>query len=172
MMINITGVGITGKSSLRRMLKKIFPRVIAVDGDYEEMPDFDENRTYIIEDVHALMSEACLPLDNYNLIIYLLPDLFTHTLFWLKRVWRWIQNGEGSWEKKTQAWLGSGKKYDPVNIPLFIRLMIRDLSNRRQWINNDVDVLSKFKGEIILIQVRLNRKGIKYLIPSKFKPFN
>ena len=169
MKILITGIGITGKSTFRRTLKKIFPWVIDIDGDYQKTPEsFDDNQAYIIEDVHALTDEACLSLDNYNLIIYLLPDLFTHTLFWLKRVWRWFQIGNGSWDKKRQGWLGSGKRYDLGNIPLFLGLMIWDLSRRRQWINEDVDVLSKFKNKTVLIPVRLDRRGIKFVIPYKF----
>lgn len=173
MKILITGIGITGKSTFRRMLKKIFPWIVDIDGDYEKMPkSFDENQTYIIEDVHALTDEACLSLDDYNLVIYLLPDLFTHTLFWFKRVWRWFENGEGSWDKKRQDWLGSGEKYDLGNIPLFLKLMIRNLSKRRQWINQDVDALFEFKKKTVLIPVRLNQKGIQFIIPAKFKPFN
>lgn len=169
MKILITGIGITGKSTLRRTLKRKFPWVIDIDGDYQKMPEvFNDNQSYIIEDVHALTDEACLPLDNYNLIIYLLPDLFTHVLFWMRRVWRWFQVGEGSWDKKTQSRKGSGKKYDYRNIPLFLGLMISDLLNRGKWIEGDTRVLSLFKDRVIVAKSSLSEGKIKFSFTHKF----
>lgn len=166
-LILITGVGITGKSSLRRLLKKFFPQVIDIDGDYERVPrQFVNNQVYVIEDVHALTDEACLPLDNYNLIIYLLPSFYFHVIFWLKRAWRWFQIGSGSWDKKRQGWLGNGKRHDPVNIPLFLYLMIRDLWKRNGWINQDMKALSQFKNPIIIDHPEWKKEIKFHLMPN------
>lgn len=167
--ILITGVGITGKSTLRRTLKDLLSRIITAedfDGDYQEMPDFKEGIVYVIEDVHGLTEESCLPLNNYDLIIYLLPTPFSHLVFWLKRMLVWFREGKGSWDKKRQGWLGSGKKYDLLNIPLFIKLFIYDFRNRRKWIEHDVEVLDR--KNIALIRSQWTRQGIKFNLIHRF----
>lgn len=169
MKILITGVGITGKSTFRRKLKRLLPEAIDIDGDYEKLPEeFKKEALYIIEDVHALMEEACLPLDNYDSIFYLLPGFLSHTAFWLKRVWRWFQVGQGSWDKKRQGWLGTGKRYDPRNILLFLSLMIRDLRNRRKWIIEDTEFLFPFRNRVIIVHSQPTRKEIKFSFTHKF----
>jgi len=165
--ILITGIGLTGKSTLRRALKKFFLRggisVKDIDGDYQEMPqEFEEKTLYLIEDVHGPTEEACLPLASYDLIIYLWPSLFSHFIFWLKRIWKWFQEGRGSWDKKRpEGWLGSGKRYDPSNLPIFFRQLIRDFLNRRKWIAQDVKALSQSK-DVIAIQPQWTKRGIRF----------
>ena len=174
MKILITGIGITGKSTFRRTLKKLISLtgllVKDVDGDYEEVPEkFEEEIVYIIEDVHGLMKseEVCLLLDNYDLVIYLLPTLFSHLIFWLKRIWTWSREGKGSWDKKRQGWLGSGRKYNPRNILLFIDLMVYDFRNRRKWINQDIETFSHFKN-LVIIQPQWIIGGIKFNLIHRF----
>lgn len=164
--ILITGIGLTGKSTFRRTLKNLFLRMDIsakdIDGDYEEMPqEFEEKTLYLIEDVHGPTEEACLSLANYDLIFYLWPSFFSHLIFWLKRIWRWFQEGEGSWDKKRGNWLGSGKRYDPSNLPIFFRQLIRDFLSRKKWIAQDIRVLSQFKN-IIVIQPQWTRKEIRF----------
>ena len=172
MKILITGVGITGKSTFRKALKKSFPKAVDIDGDYDykRFPEkFDEQTMYIIEDVHGLMTEErCLPLEDYDRIIYLLPDLISHVLFWLKRVWRWFQNGSGSWDKKREDWLGSKKEYDLRNIPLFLSLMICDLRNRSKWMTEDVEVLYPFRDRVVVIHSSFSKEGIKFSFTHRF----
>jgi len=172
----ITGLGITAKSSFRRLLRnllsKIGMRVEDIDGDYvedEEMPEkFEDDTLYLIEDVHALIvtKEACLPLEDYNLILYLLPSFPSHLIFWLKRVRIWFELGKGSWDKSRKGWLGTGKPRDPTNIPLFIYLMLRDLWNRSKWIRGDKKVLSQYK--VIFIRPQWTSKGIKFCLHHQF----
>jgi len=172
MKIVITGIGITGKSTFRRTLKRLISLigipVEDIDGDYdeEEIPKkFKEETVYIIEDVHALMGteETCLPLNTYDLIIYLLPTPASHLIFWLRRVWIWFQEGKGSWDKTRKGWLGSGKKYDPLNIPLFFGLMIYDFRNRRKWITRDMRILSQVKDvDVAVFEPQWTKKGILF----------
>ena len=166
MKILITGIGLTGKSTFRRTLKKLFLKrgmpIKDIDGDYEEVPkEFEEKILYLIEDVHGPTEEACLPLASYDLIIYLWPSFFSHLIFWLKRIWRWFQKGEGSWDKKRKDWLGSGKRYDPSNLPIFFRQLIRDFVNRKKWIAQDIKALSPFKN-VTVIQPQWTKGGIKF----------
>jgi len=160
--ILITGVGITGKSTLRRTLKDLLSRMITsedFDGDYQEIPDFKEGIVYVIEDVHGLTEEACLLLNDYDMILYLLPTPLSHLIFWLKRMLVWFREGKGSWDKHRKGWLGSGKKYDPLNIPLFINLLLYDFRHRRKWINQDMKVLSQVK-DVTIFKPQWTKEGI------------
>jgi len=168
MRILITGVGLVGKSTFRRTLKKLISLtkllVEDVDGDYQKIPaKFQEGFIYIIEDVHGPTEEACLPLEAYNLILYLLPTSLSHLIFWLKRMTIWFKEGKGSWDRDRQGWLGSGKRYDILNIPLFIKLMINDFRYRRIWIDHDIEVLCRFKN-VALVRPQWTTEGIKFNI--------
>lgn len=172
MRILITGLGLVGKSTFRRRVKNLISvmgiSVEDTDGDYQKIPgNFKERVVYVIEDVHGLTEEACLPLNNYDLIIYLLPTPFSHLVFWLKRMLVWFREGKGSWDKKRQGWLGSGKKYDPLNISLFLGLLIHDFKNRRKWINEDSKVLSGFKNAF-LIRPQWTKNGIEFHLTRHF----
>jgi transposase len=165
--ILITGIGLTGKSTFRRTLKNMLSEtgiiVKDIDGDYENLPErFEEKTLYLIEDVHGPTEEACLSLDNYDLIIYLLPTFLSHLIFWFKRMWVWFQEGKGGWDKKRQNWLGSGKRYDLLNIPLFLRLLLHNLRNRRKWIAQDRKVLSQFENLIVVRSQWTKGGGIKF----------
>lgn len=158
----ITGIGIVGKSTFRRKLKSLFPESIDIDGDYEEMPDkFDKDIFYIIEDVHGLTLESCLPIQSYDLVFYLLPTPLSHLTFWLKRMVRWFENGKGGWDKETQGWIGNKKPFSLFNILVFINLLTHDFKNRRKWINEDLKVLS-FSKNITFIRPQWTKKGIKF----------
>jgi len=165
MKILITGVGITGKSTCRRYLKKYLEQALFkvkdIDGDYHQMPVFNSlTDIYLIEDVHATLPNACLPLRKYNLILYLCPLFHYHFIFWLNRVYSWFINGYGSWDKDRGSWLGSGKPRDIRNIPLFLQLMFRDLRNRSRWIKKDEEVLLPFL--VATIRPRWTRNGIVF----------
>lgn len=175
--ILITGLGLVGKSTFRRILKDLLkdllskPGIIVkdIDGDYEKLPEkFEDEILYLIEDVHGPTEEACLPLDNYDLIIYLLPAFLYHFIFWLKRIWIWFQKGKGSWDKQRQYWLGSGKRYDPRNIPLFLKLMLRDLWKRREWIIKDKKALSPFENIVVIISPQWTKGGMKFNFTYRF----
>jgi len=166
--ILITGIGIVGKSTFRRILKSFLSKIIMVpvvdiDGDYEEMPDsFDNNILYIIEDVHGPTPKACLLLQDYDLIFYLLPTFFSHLIFWLKRIAIWFENGEGGWDKETKSRVGNGRSHSPLNLPIFFKLFIHDLRNRRKWIKGDKETLLPFSEKTTFVYPRLTRRGIKF----------
>lgn len=173
MKILITGVGITGKSTCRRYIKKYLEqalyRVKDVDGDYHQIPIFNNlTDIYIIEDVHGTLPNACLPLKKYDLILYLYPLFHHHLIFWLNRVWAWFLNGYGSWDKDRKTWLGTNKPRDIKNIPLFLKLMFRDFWNRSKWIKEDFEVLRPF--HVVIINPRWTRKGIRFS-PNPLKAF-
>ena len=55
---------------------------------------FQEKVIYIIEDIHG----PFIPLESYDLILYIKPDIFSHLIFWLKRAWVWVKIGRFSWK--------------------------------------------------------------------------
>lgn len=166
MKILVTGIGITGKSTFRRLLVKMFRKlglkVEHFDADlFDEIRDpaeidclknlpsvFQPGMVYIIEDIHATEKDAVLPLTEYNSIYYLKTSSVTQVLFWLTRMWRWFQCGNFSWEAKTK-WEGTGKSYDIQNILPIFRKLIRDLKNRKKWVEEDLQKISSLHYQII-----------------------
>lgn len=172
MRILITGVGVVGKSTLRRRVKNLISKigipVEDIDSDYQKMPIFKEGMTYVIEDVHGPMTEeAFLPLEAYHLILYLLPTPFCHLIFWLKRMTIWFKEGKGSWDRNRQGWLGSGKRYDILNVSLFVKLMIYDFCHRRLWLAHDLEILYSFKN-VVLVRPQWTSQGIKFNLVQFF----
>ncbi len=175
MKILITGVGITGKSSFRRILVSSL-RAANVkikhydtdefkelrhphDADCETPENFQRDVFYIIEDVHGPVEGAYLPLKEYNLIIYLLPDKMSHLIFWLSRCWRWFKSGYFSWERKT-GWGGTGNPYDFRNIIPIIKAVIHDFKNREAWVSNDLKAINRFL--YLIVRPYWTPHGIKF----------
>lgn len=176
MKILITGIGITGKSSFRRILvgklREIGYEVAQYDADEfkelrhqadigcEKPEEFQKSVVYVIEDVHGPVEDkSCLPLQDYDLILYLLPSKASHAVFWLSRMWKWFKFGQFSWEKET-GWSGTGKPYDFRNIIPILKTMIHDFKNRMVWIAEDIDAISHFPH--IIIRPYWTRKGIRF----------
>lgn len=164
MKILITGIGITGKSSFRRFLvdflKKYGWAVEQYDADeFKELRDvrdinckmpekFDAQTMYVIEDIHGtILNESFLTIKEYDLIFYLLPNLFSHIMFWLPRMWKWFQIGHYSWEKT--GWKGTGKSYDLRNIIPIIKAFLCDMQNRKKWIEEDLRVIKSKRHHVI-----------------------
>ncbi|MBU2635110.1 hypothetical protein KJ841_01385 [Patescibacteria group bacterium] len=180
MKILITGIGITAKSTLRRLLKGVLRdfglSVEQYDADkFEELrstadidclkalPDtFQENVVYIIEDVHGPLSSASLPLESYDLILYVKPDIFSHLMFWLQRTWAWVKIGRFSWEPE-RGWLGTGKAYDFRNIFPILKTLFRDFQNRKKRISQDLKIISSFPH--LIVHSKWTHHGIKFSIP-------
>jgi len=178
--ILITGIGITAKSTLRRllvgMLRDFGLSVKQYDADrFEELREpvdidclkalpatFQENVVYIIEDVHGPLSSAALPLESYDLILYIKPDIFSHLMFWLQRVWAWFKIGRFSWEPE-RGWRGTGKAYDFHNIFPILKTMLRDFQNRKKWIAEDLKIISPFRQ--LVVHSQWTPRGIKFSIP-------
>lgn len=176
MKILITGIGITGKSSFRRILvgklREIGYEVAQYDADeFTELRsledvdckvpnEFKKDVLYIIEDIHGPETKgAYMPLEKYDLIAYLLPGRISHLMFWLSRCWKWFQFGQFSWEKDV-CWKGTGKPYDHRNILPIIKALIRDFRNREAWITKDINAVSRFPH--IIIRPYWTRKGIRF----------
>jgi len=176
MKILITGIGITGKSSFRRILvgklREMGVGVAQYDADEfkelrhqadagcEKPEEFWKGVVYVIEDIHGPEEDkSCLPLRDYDLILYLLPSKTSHAVFWFSRMWRWFQSGQFSW-KKGFGWKGTGKPYDYRNILPIIKALLRDFKNRETWISDDLKSISPFTH--LLIQSRWTRKGIRF----------
>jgi len=162
MKILITGIGSSGKTTFRKELIKLL-NCPSIDLDYDNLQDI-HNRVsclLVVEDVRATTENVAL-LGNFDIIIYILPGLFSHNIFWLKRLWRWCQNGKGAW-KRDHGWLGNSKPYDPRNIPLFLPELLHNLRNRSKWIEEDKIILSKFPN-LIVFYSSWSGKGISFTL--------
>ena len=172
MKVLITGIGITGKSLLSGLLKDIFSGsgfdVEYFETDYEKIPkEFVDNKINIIEDVHGtLPKEAVLPLNSYDLILYVQPSVISHILFWLNRMIVWFKVGQYSWDKKYGSWYGTGKPYDFRNIIPIFRAFLRDFKNRRKWISSDLKEISLFR--YVIIRSQWIPGGIKFSVKKTF----
>jgi GTPase SAR1 family protein len=184
MKILITGIGIVGKSTLRRqltkMLRKRNMKVRHYDADkFEEIrhnldisclkklpSEFDPNTTYIIEDVHATMAQAVLPLEQYDLIIYLKVGWLSQILFWLPRMKRWFASGHYSWEAEI-GWHGNGRPKSLGNLPGIIKDLIHDVRHRRKWIKEDLNKL-KILNNVYIGQSVWKKSGPQFVF--KIKP--
>ncbi len=176
MKILITGLGITGKSTLRRrVMKELRNLGLSVEhydaDEFKELrdeadrdcllklPKFEGGVIYLIEDIHATGDDAVLPLGNYDLIIYIKTGLISHILFWLPRVVRWFQAGHFAWDQKT-GWLGTGCPYDPRNIFPMMKEFLKDFQNRKKWLEEDMDAIRSYP--IIFIQSYWTPRGPKF----------
>ena len=171
MKILITGIGITGKSTLRKLLRNILSEtamdVKDFDADYQKIPnDFSENTIYLIEDVHGTKpDEAVFPLKSYDLILYVQPSLVSHVLFWAGRMMVWFKVGQFSWDKN-YGWHGTNRSYDFRNIIPILKVFLRDFRNRKRWISNDLKELSSFRYVVIHSQWTFGR--IEFIIRKKY----
>ena len=142
--ILITGVGISGKSTFRRAvfdyLKNEGENVEHYDADnfkeirhplerlcLKKLPKKFEDKIYLIEDIHApLSNEAIMPLSDYDKIFYLCPDLKSHSIFWFQRMFKWYEHGNFSWESD-KGWSGTGKKRDLENLEGIVNAYLHDM---------------------------------------------
>ena len=176
MKILITGIGNTGKSTFRRLLvnklEKLGLPVRHYDTDRLEesnekflrvLPrDFRKDFIYIIEDIHApLAKSALLPLESYDLIIYLKPRLFSHLVFWLKRGFSWWKQGLWAWEPE-KGWKGDGKPFRSGHIFPIFKVLFFELKNRKRWISEDLKKISR--SQHLIVQSQWTIKGIKFKI--------
>ena len=177
MKILITGIGIVGKSTLRRSLVKALRSsdVLAEHYDADRfgelrhsadvdcldgLPDeFLDDVVYVIEDVHGPLGSSDMALGEYDLILYLKPDTLSHARFWILRIAAWLRRGEFCWEAQT-GWEGTGKSYDPRNIIPILKEAARNFWNRRKWIREDLDAIRPFPH--IMVRVVCTKKGPQF----------
>lgn len=165
-LILITGLGISGKSTFRRALFDYLrdkgKKVEHYDADkfkeirhpldklcLKKLPEEFGNKIYLIEDIHGpIKEESLLPIQNYDKIFYVNPDLSSYIKFYFQRMFNWYENGNFSWEPD-KGWSGTGKKRDPANIEGIVNDYLRDMKNREGWLREDLDVISKYPNKIV-----------------------
>ena len=147
MKILMTGIGNIGKSSLREMVAHKFAgQVIQIDMDYyahENIPQSSE-KIVLVEDVHGLERNP----EQYDKIIYLMPPP-NHVMLWLRRAWAWFSGGIVDLSDPK----GGNKKYALSNIPIILKIVLRNILFRKQWISNDMQTIKrKLEDKTIIVK--------------------
>jgi len=158
MKILITGIGCIGKSSLRERLALDFSdNVVSVDMDYNKEIPTAENKVIIVESVHGLEENPQI----FDKILYLLPPRW-HFIRWLKRAWAWFSTGIVDLSSPK----GKRKRYAISNIPIILRILMRNIFTSKKWIREDLNKIEeKLKGKTYITS--FNEKGyhiVKYWI--------
>jgi GTPase SAR1 family protein len=178
MKILITGIGNVGKSTWRRQLLKelrlTHNQVEHFDADcfkklrhqadadcLKELPqNFSPDAIYVIEDIHATLPQAVLPLSEYDSTTYIIVGPISQILFWLPRAWRWFAAGRYSWEAKS-GWQGNRKPYSLRNLPGIIKVIGRDIGHRKRWIKEDWEKI-KHCSNLQIVRASWSIKGPKF----------
>lgn len=182
MKVLITGIGISGKSTLRRRMVKIcrsvglktehydadgFKKIRHPDDDdcLAELPcEFHGETVYIIEDIHATYPDkAVYPLGEYDYIFYIVPDRMSHIKFWLSRMRIWFATGKFLWEQDS-GWRGSGRPRDFTNILPMMKELWRNMINRDGWIKQDLQTLHS--ARYVILQSKWTPSGPSFSITS------
>ena len=132
----ITGIGCVGKSTLRRRVAEALGRkVVCIDrDDADSEPEVAPGQVLVIESVHGLEE----PPEKWGLVVYLLPPQ-GHTLSWIRRGAVWFRTGQvdRSPRVKRQPW-------SLLNIPLIVRLVLRNVWKASRWVGDDRNRIEKF----------------------------
>lgn len=135
MKILITGIGCIGKSSLRERLALDFrDNVISVDMDYNREIPSESDKVVIVESVHGLEENPMM----FDKILYLLPPRW-HILLWLRRAWAWFSTGIVD----LSAPKGKRKRFAISNIPVILKILMRNIFWRRSWIRADLNQIQE-----------------------------
>ena len=147
MKILITGIGNIGKSTLReRVADKFRGKIVQIDMDYakhEDMQHFN-GIDLLVEDVHGLERNP----EQYDQIIYLLPPS-NHIILWLKRGWAWFCGGVVDLSDPK----GVSKKYAIRNIPIILRILLRNILFWKKWLGSDLEAIqTKYKSKTLIVK--------------------
>jgi len=147
MKILMTGIGNIGKSSLREMVAHKFDgQVVQIDMDYyahDDIPRSSE-KIVLVEDVHGLERHP----EQYDKIVYLTPPQ-NHIMLWLRRAWAWFSGGIVDLSDPK----GVNKKYALSNIPIILKLVLKNILFRKQWISNDMQIIKrKLKNKTVIVK--------------------
>ena len=135
MKILITGIGCIGKSSLREKIALAFSdNVISVDMDYTNKIPSDKDKVVIVESVHGLEENP----QKFEKILYLLPPRW-HSFLWLKRGWAWFSTGIVD----LSAPKGKRKKFAISNIPIILKILIRNIFMSKTWVRADLNQIQE-----------------------------
>jgi len=129
--ILITGVACVGKSTLRRhAAEALGARVLCIDrDDSESEPASDPNRVVVVEAVHGLEE----PPESWGLVVYLLPPR-DHAFRWVRRCLAWLRLG-----RVFRPPIVTRRPWSLLNLPLILRLLVRNLWNAQSWVREDLD---------------------------------
>lgn len=166
MKILITGIGMVGKSTFRRILLEELQKLNLIVHQFDadrfsetrhpadrdlltELPKhFSPDIIYLIEDIHGPTEEAILPLSSYDLIIYLLPKPLSHLANILHRSYIWWLKGRYAWTPD-KGWQGTNYPQDPNNILGISREFWSIILNKKSWIAQDLAAIKPYKHKII-----------------------
>jgi len=161
MRILITGIGNIGKSTLREKIAECFPEnIIQVDMDYYGTRGLPKSngKIILVEDVHGLERSP----EQYDKIIYLMPPP-NHTLLWLKRAWAWFSGGIVDLSDPK----GVNKKYALSNIPIILKIVLKNILFRKKWLLNDMQTIKRELEDKTVIVETVDR-GFKEIKRSIF----
>ena len=147
MKILITGIGNIGKSSLREMVAHKFDgQVIQIDMDYYAHGDIPESseKVVLVEDVHGVERNP----EQYDKIVYLMPPP-NHIMLWLRRAWAWFSGGIVDLSDPK----GVNKRYAFSNIPIILKIVLKNIIFRKQWILNDMQTIKrKLEDKTVIVK--------------------
>jgi hypothetical protein len=178
MKILITGLPVSGKSTLRRRLVGLTSalEVPFFQCDVDGFPALRDTRDAIncvrihdlvklegkelllVEDVNPGLYRTGISLSDYALIVYVVPGLFAYWLFLLSRGWQWFLLGRYAWTLKS-GWHGTGRVRDWRNILPILKVIGRAVWLRSLWIDLDKKQLSGFTGQVIFLRSSWTRRG-------------
>jgi hypothetical protein len=136
--ILITGIGCVGKSTIRKRIAQKYPNdvfTVDLEADMDHSAEAPKNidKIVIAESVHGLENNP----NQYDKILYLMPPK-NHILLWLKRAWIWFSTGVVDVANPQ----GKNKKYAISNIPIIIKLVLRNLWHRKRWVKDDLNFIN------------------------------
>lgn len=119
------------------MVAHKFPgQVIQIDMDYhthEDIPESSE-KVVLVEDVHGLERSP----EQYDKIIYIMPPS-NHIILWLRRAWAWFSGGIVDLSEPK----GVNKRYALSNIPIILKIALKNIIFRRQWVLGDIQIIKE-----------------------------
>lgn len=136
--ILITGIGCVGKSTVRKKIAqryrgKVFTIDLETDMGHSAEPPKNINKVVIAESVHGLENNP----NQYDKVLYLLPPR-NHTILWLGRAWIWFSTGVVDLANP----IGKKERYAVSNIPHIMKLVLRNLRYRREWVKDDLNFIN------------------------------
>lgn len=138
--ILITGIGCVGKTYVRKKIYEKYPdKIYSIDLEsdlnHSKMPPENIKKgVIVIESVHGLYNAPT----QYDKILYLLPPE-NYFIRWLTRGWSWFSIGTVDLAMPK----GRKKKYYLMNIPVIIKILVRNWIFRRKWVKNDLKTIKR-----------------------------
>ncbi len=139
----ITGIGCVGKSTLRRRVADALgERVVDVDRDDAAAdPPVAPHQVLVVESVHGLEQ----PPETWDLVVYLLPPP-GHAQRWFDRGMAWLRAGRVDRPPRAVR-----RPWSLLNLPLIVRLVVRNIWNARRWVRGDAQVLEAADWQRVVI---------------------